>query len=137
MKTNVKDLATILSAAIWADEVFDEAEQIALDEIQDALELDKAEFEAAMQSELDAMETASEDEVNEKLQKAADAIDDDEVGVVYEAAMQIVAADGVVNHDEVETLLVISDALGIDDADAVLLLLDMVKNDEDVTVQVD
>ena len=48
MKTNVKDLAAILATAIYADGVFDEAEQIALDEIQEALEIDKAEFENAM-----------------------------------------------------------------------------------------
>ena len=48
MKTNVKDLAAILATAIYADGVFDEAEQIALDEIKEAMELDKAEFENAM-----------------------------------------------------------------------------------------
>lgn len=137
MKTNVKDLANILAAAIWADGVFDEAEQVVLDEIQDALELDKAEFEKAMQEALDAIEDASEDKANEILETSADAVADDEVGVIYEAAMQLVLADGVLKHDEVETLLVISDMLGIDDADAVLLLADLVKTDEDVTVEVD
>ncbi|MCQ2217998.1 MAG: TerB family tellurite resistance protein [Paludibacteraceae bacterium] len=137
MKTNIKDIANILAAAIWADGVYDEAEEIALYEIQDALELDKAEFEKEMEAALDRFEDASEDQANEILQASADAVDDNEVGIVYEAAMQVVLADGVLKHDEVETLLVISDMLGIADADAVLLLADMLKSDEDVTVEVD
>ncbi|MCQ2229373.1 MAG: TerB family tellurite resistance protein [Bacteroidales bacterium] len=136
MKTNVKDIAAILATAIYADGVFDEAEEIALGEIQEALELNKDEFEAAMNEAIENVDKLDEEAATEFLQNAAAAVADDEIGPMFEAALQLVLADGIIKRDEVATLLVISDALGIEDADAVLLIADFVKEEADVTVEI-
>lgn len=135
MKTNVKDLAAILATAIYADGVFDEAEQIALDEIQEALEIDKAEFENAMNEAIESVEKLDEEAATEFLQNSAAAVDDAEIGPVFEAALQLILCDGVLSRDEVDTLLVISDALGIDDTDAILMIADMAHDEEELTVE--
>ena len=115
--------------------MFDEAEQITLDEIQDALELDKAKFEAEMNAAIEKVDQMDEDAATEYLQEAAAAVADDEIGIVFEATLQLVLADGVLSRCEVDTLLVIADALGIDDVDAILLLADMAHSEEELTVE--
>lgn len=135
MKTEIKNIAAMLATAIYADGVFDEAEQITLDEIQDALELDKAKFEAEMNAAIEKVDQMDEDAATEYLQEAAAAVADDEIGIVFEATLQLVLADGVLSRCEVDTLLVIADALGIDDVDAILLLADMAHSEEELTVE--
>ena len=75
-----------------------------------------------------------EKEVNEFLHKAADDIDDVEIGQVYESAMQVAIADGVLTRGEVNNLLAIADALGIDTDMACLLLCDMVKTEAELEI---
>lgn len=49
----------------------------------------------------------------------------------------MVLADGVIDEDEVNNLLAIADALGMEAAQAVLLLCDMVKTEPDLQVVVE
>jgi tellurite resistance protein len=135
MKTNIKNLAAFLATAIWADGEYDEAEKVALSEIAEALEVNEAELVAeteAAQAELDKMD---EEEVFQYLINNGAEVDDDEAAQVYMAAMQIVTVDGVLGVEEVDNLLSIASALGLDDSYAMLLLIDLVKEEPELELQ--
>ena len=136
MKTNIKNLAAFLATAIWADGEYDEAEKVALSEIAEALEVNEEELVAeteAAQAELDKMD---EEEVFQYLiNNGAEVDDDDEAAQVYMAAMQIVTVDGVLGVEEVDNLLSIASALGLDDSYAMLLLIDLVKEEPELELQ--
>lgn len=135
MKTNIKNLAAFLATAIWADSEYDEAEKVALSEIAEALEVNEAELVAeteAAQAELDKMD---EEEVFQYLINNGAEVDDDEAAQVYMAAMQIVTVDGVLGVEEVDNLLSIASALGLDDSYAMLLLIDLVKEEPELELQ--
>lgn len=135
MKTNIKNLAAFLATAIWADGEYDEAEKVALSEIAEALEVNEAELVAeteAAHAELDKMD---EEEVFQYLINNGAEVDDDEAAQVYMAAMQIVTIDGVLGVEEVDNLLSIASALGLDDSYAMLLLIDLVKEEPELELQ--
>lgn len=134
MKTKLENIATIIAAAIWADGVYDPAEEITVDEIAEALELDKAKFKEAVEKLVKGMEGLSGNMTNAALLDAAEAVADDEIGIVFEAAMQMLLADGELSRSEISNLLIIADALGIETEDAILLLADMVKTEEELTI---
>ena len=134
MKTDIKTIASFIATAIWADGVYDEAEKIAVSEIGEALEFDEKEFNDAVLNAVEEIKDLDEDAANEYLQKAADAVDDEEIGIVFETALEIVLADGVLSEDEVSELLAMATALGISDEMAILLLADMVKEEPDLIV---
>jgi tellurite resistance protein len=135
MKTNIKNLAAFLATAIWADGEYDEAEKVALSEIAEALEVNEEELVAeteAAQAELDKMD---EEEVFQYLINNGAEVDEDEAAQVYLAAMQIVTVDGVLGVEEVDNLLAIASALGLDDSYAMLLLIDLVKEESELELK--
>ena len=135
MKTNIKNLAAFLATAIWADGEYDEAEKVALSEIAEALEVNEVELVAeteAAQAELDKM---YEEEVFQYLINNGAEVDEDEAAQVYLAAMQIVTVDGVLGVEEVDNLLAIASALGLDDSYAMLLLIDLVKEEPELELK--
>lgn len=135
MKTNIKNLAAFLATAIWADGEYDEAEKVALSEIAEALEVNEVELVAeteAAQAELDKMD---EEEVFQYLINNGAEVDEDEAAQVYLAAMQIVTVDGVLGVEEVDNLLAIASALGLDDSYAMLLLIDLVKEEPELELK--
>ena len=134
MKTDLKTIASFIATAIWADGVYDEAEKVAVSEISDALEFDEKEFEDAVSEAVEEIKDMDEDAVNEYLQNAADAVDDEEIGIVFETALEIVLADGVLSEEEVAELLAMATALGISDEMAILLLADMVKEEPELNI---
>jgi tellurite resistance protein len=75
-----------------------------------------------------------EDKVNDYLIEIGAEIDEDEAVMVYMAAMQIVTTDGVLSVEEVDNLLSIATALGIDESYAMLLLIDLVKEEPELEV---
>lgn len=137
MKTNINTIAAFISAAIWADDVYDEAEKIAVEEIADALKLDEAEFKSAIDENLAKVRSMSADEASEYLRIASDDVDDEEIGILYEAAMQIVITDNKLSYTEVDNLLFIAEVLGIEDTMAVMLLADMVKTEPELEIVFD
>ena len=137
MKTNINTIAAFISAAIWADDVYDEAERIAVEEIADALKLDEAEFKSAIDENLAKVRSMSADEASEYLRIASDDVDDEEIGILYEAAMQIVITDNKLSYTEVDNLLFIAEVLGIEDTMAVMLLADMVKTEPELEIAFD
>ncbi len=134
MKTNIQNIAAIISTAIWADGTYDPAEKVTVEEIAEALELDLDAFKAEVEKQIQKVEALSEEEANAFLLDAAQGVDDDEIGIVFEAAMQMLLCDGVLSRDEVTNLLAIADALGIAAEDAVLLLADMVKEEPELEI---
>lgn len=135
MKSNIKHLAAVIATAIWADGVYDEAEKIVIEEIADAFELNEAEFKQAVEAALAEIENKSEEEVEEYILAHSAEIEDEEVVLVYEAVLQALLVDGVISKDEVNNLLSIASALGIDDEEAVLLLLDLVKEQPELEIE--
>ena len=132
MKTNIKNLAAFLATSIWADGEYDEAEKIVLSEIAETFELNEADLMAETEAALAEIEKMDEEAVNHYLIENGAEVDDDEAAQVYMAAMQIVTVDGVLGVEEVDNLLSIATALGIDDSCAMLLLIDLVKEEPEL-----
>ena len=137
MKTSIENIAAIVAAAIWADGVYDPAEEITVEEIAEALELDEKAFKAAVDKHVKALEKMSDNQANAALKDAAEAVDDEEIGIVFEAAMQMLLADSELSRAEVSNLLVIAEALGIEEEDAILMLADMVKTEPELTINME
>ena len=135
MNTNIKHLAAIAATAIWADGEYDEAEQIVLEEIAEAFEIDEKELKTEVELALQEIENQSEEAVGAYLNAHAAEVAEDEAELVYMAALQIVLVDGILSADEVNNLLSIASALGLGTDTAVLLLADMVKEETELTVE--
>ena len=134
MKTNIKNLATILATTIWADGEYDEAEKISVEEIAEAFELDVNELLAAVNAEVDAISALDEDKINEVLLQNAAEVDEEEAELVLQAVLQIATVDGVLCEEEVDNILSIASALGVNEARAVLMLADLVKEEPELEV---
>ncbi len=135
MKTDIKDLAAILATAIWADGEYDEAEKITLEEIADAFELDVTALSASVEDALKEVETMDEEGVNAYILEHSANIEDEEAEMIFQAVIQILLVDNVLTADETENLLSIASALGIDDALAVLMLADFVKDEPELEIE--
>ena len=135
MKTDIKHLAAFAAVAIWADGVYDEAEKISIEEIADAFELDYAVLASEVDAALAEIENKSEEEIDEYLRKHSEEIEDEEAEMIYLATLQIVLVDGVLGSDEVSNLLSIASSLGIDDEIAILHLVDMVKEEPELQIE--
>lgn len=135
IKSTEEALAKFIGAAAWADGVFDEAERVACEEIADALGKNAIKFGALVDKTHREMEKLDEETFNEYLVNAALDIDEDDVEYVFECVLQIILADGILQQEEVENLMAIADALGIDNAHAILMLCDMIKEEPDMTVE--
>jgi tellurite resistance protein len=134
MKTNIKNLATILATTIWADGEYDEAEKISVEEIAEAFELDVNELLAAVNAEVDTISALDEDKVNEVLLQNAAEVDEEEAELVLQAVLKIATVDGVLCEEEVDNILSIASALGVNEARAVLMLADLVKEEPELEV---
>ena len=134
MKTNIKNLATILATTIWADGEYDEAEKISVEEIAEAFELDVNELLAVVNAEVEAISALDEEKVNEVLLQNAAEVDEDEAELVLQAVLQVATVDGVLCEEEVDNILSIASALGVNEARAVLMLADLVKDEPELEV---
>ncbi len=134
MNTEIKHIAALVATAIWADGEYDAAEKIVVAEIADAFELDVDEFAAAVEAELAVVEPMNEEEVNAYILEHSAEVDDDEAEMLLQAVLQVVIVDGVLGEEEVDNVLSIATALGIDDARAVLMLADLVKEEPELQV---
>lgn len=135
MKTDIKHLAAFAAVAIWADGEYDEAEQVALEEIAEAFEIDEATLKQEVDAAYAEIENKSEEEVNDYLYAHSAEIEDDEADYIFEAMLEIVLIDGVLSSEEVSNLMSMAGALGIDDERAILMLVDMAKEETDLKVE--
>lgn len=134
MNTEIKHIAALVATSIWADGEYDAAEKIVIAEIADAFELNADEFAAAVEAELTVVEPMNEEEVNAYILEHSAEVDDDEAEMLLQAVMQVVIVDGVLAEEEVENVLSIASALGIDESRAVLMLADLVKEEPELQV---
>ena len=134
MKTDIKNLAAFLATAIWADGEYDEAEKIVLGEIADAMELCKDSLTTETEAAIAEFQQMDEDKVNEYLIEKSAEVDEEEAPLVYMAVMQIVTTDGILAVEEIDILLSIASALGIEESYAMLLLIDLVKEEPELEV---
>ena len=74
MKTSLENIAAIIAAAIWADGVYDPAEEITVEEIAEALELDEAKFKEAVNKCVKGLNGLSKNQANAVLKDAAEAV---------------------------------------------------------------
>ena len=137
MKTKLETLATIIASAICADGRYDEAEKVALSEIAEAFELDEKKFVAAVESDIDKFDDMDEETADDYFGEACDAVVDEEVGMIYEAEIQMAISDNQLAYKEVAMLLDLADELGIDDVDAVLLIAHTVRTEPELAVETD
>ena len=135
MKTDIKNLAAFLAAAIWADGEYDEAEKIVLGEIADAMELCKDSLTTETEAAIAEFQQMDEDKVNEYLIEKSAEVDEEEAPLVYMAVMQIVTTDGILAVEEVEILLSIASSLGIEESYAMLLLIDLFKEEPELELK--
>ena len=137
MKSSLEAVANFIGFAIWADGVYDDSEKETVIEIAEAFGFNVTKFNAVVDVALARIRPMSEEQVNQFLQKAAEEIPDEEIGLVFEAVLQVVVADGVLDEDEVNNLLAIADALGMEASQAVLLLCDMVKTEPELELGIE
>lgn len=135
MKTDIKHLAAYVATAIWADGEYDEAEKISLEEIAEACECDSSTLVEEVEKSLAEIEDKSGEELIEYLLSHSKAVDNEEIEMVFLAALQILTVDGILTVDEVNNLLAIASTLGITDEVAILHLVELVKEDSDLEVK--
>ena len=135
MNTDIRHIAALVATSIWADGEYDAAEKIVVEEIADAVELNAEELSAAVEQELDVIKPMNEDEVNEYILEHSAEVEDEEAEMLLQAVLQVVIVDGVLGEEEVENVLSIASALGIDDSRAVLMLVDLVKEEPELHIE--
>lgn len=137
MKTDSKTIAGILATVIWAGGEYEEAQQAAVEEVGDALELNPDLLIMEVDREVKKLNKLDEEGVNAYLQKVADAVDDEEIGFALESALQVAISDNVLGKDELNTINAIGEALGMDASDVKTLVDDLVKSEPELEVEID
>ena len=135
MNTDIKHIAALVATAIWADGEYDAAEKVVVEEIADAFELNAEELAAAVEAELAAIESMNEEEVNAYILEHSAEVDDEEAEMLLQAVLQVVIVDDILGEEEVENILSIASALGINESRAVLMLADLVKEEPELQVE--
>lgn len=136
MKSSLEAVANFIGFAVWADGEYSESEKETVQEIAEAFGFNTIKFNMAVDVAISRISPMDEEQVNAFLDKAATEIPDEEIGQVYEAVLQMALCDGVLGEDEANNILAIGEALGMEAAQAVLLLCDMVKTEPDLKVEV-
>ena len=132
MITDIKHIAAVVATSIWADGEYDEAEKIAVEEIADAFEPDATDFAKEVEAAIAEIEPMDEEQVNNYILEHSAEVEDEEAAMLYEAVLQIITIDGVVGTEEMENALSIASALGLDEAQAVLLFADLVREEPEI-----
>lgn len=135
MNTKLTNIAQLVASAIWADGEYDEAEKIAVTEIAEALEFDAAEFNTAIDVEIEKVKALSDEEIGQYVIGAAEGVDEEEAEIVFEAVLQMIISDNVLASAEVSTALAIAEALDIEQETAVLLLADLIKSEPELEIE--
>lgn len=135
MNTKLTNIAQLIASAIWADGEYDEAEKIAVTEIAEALEFDAAEFNTAIDVEIEKVKALSDEEIGQYVIGAAEGVDEEEAEIVFEAVLQMIISDNVLASAEVSTALAIAEALDIEQETAVLLLADLIKSEPELEIE--
>ena len=132
MNTKIENVAKFMAAAIIADGNYDNAEKIALEEIAEVMEFNSDEFIANVETEIKGL--SNDKKLKETLRAASTEVSEGENYVIFESLLELVLVDGILSGSEVEQLLEAADLLAIPQAEAVLMLADMVKEEPEMNI---
>lgn len=134
MKTDIKVTARLMASILVAGGEYGEQEQAIVLEVAEALQYKEDDFFSAVEAALDEVEELDEDKLNTTIKEQAALVADEEIGLVFESALELSLADRVLTISEAEMLHAIAEALGISAPMATLLIADMLKEEDDIEI---
>lgn len=136
MKSDIKNVAAFLAVAIWADGVYAEEEKMILAEIAEVLNVEESELTENVDGALKVLQDKDDEAVQAYIIENASALDEEDVKVLMQCAIEIVLADDVIARDEVQVLFDLADATGsVEHTDVALMLADLVKYNPDIEIE--
>lgn len=136
MKSDIKNVAAFLAVAIWADGVYAEEEKMILAEIAEVLNVEESELTENVDEALKFLQDKDDEAVQAYIVENASALDEEDVKVLMQCAIEIVLADDVIARDEVQVLFDLADATGsVEHTDVALMLADLVKYNPDIEIE--
>ena len=136
MKSDIKNVAAFLAVAIWADGVYAEEEKMILAEIAEVLNVEESELTENVDEALKVLQDKDDEAVQAYIIENASALDEEDVKVLMQCAIEIVLADDVIARDEVRVLFDLADATGsVEHTDVALMLADLVKYNPDIEIE--
>lgn len=136
MKSDIKNVAAFLAVAIWADGVYAEEEKMILAEIAEVLNVEESELTENVDEALKVLQDKDDEAVQAYIIENASALDEEDVKVLMQCAIEIVLADDVIARDEVQVLFDLADATGsVEHTDVALMLVDLVKYNPDIEIE--
>lgn len=136
MKSDIKNVAAFLAVAIWADGVYAEEEKMILAEIAEVLNVEESELTENVDEALKVLQDKDDETVQAYIIENASALDEEDVKVLMQCAIEIVLADDVIARDEVQVLFDLADATGsVEHTDVALMLADLVKYNPDIEIE--
>lgn len=137
MKTDIKVTVRLMASILVAGGEYGEQEQAIVLEVAEALQYNEDDFFSAVEAALDEVEELDEDKLNTTIKEQAALVADEEIGLVFESALELSLADRVLTISEAEMLHAIAEALGISAPMATLLIADMLKEEDDIEIDLD
>ena len=134
MQTDIKVTARLMASILVAGGEYGEQEQAIVLEVAEALQYNEDDFFSAVEAALDEVEALDEDKLNTTIKEQAALVADEEIGLVFESALELSLADRVLTISEAEMLHAIAEALGISAPMATLLIADMLKEEDDIEI---
>jgi len=136
MKSDIKNVAAFLAVAIWADGVYAEEEKMILAEIAEVLNVEESELTENVDEALKVLQDKDDEAVQAYIIENASALDEEDVNVLMQCAIEIVLADDVIARDEVQVLFDLADATGsVEHTDVALMLADLVKYNPNIEIE--
>lgn len=136
MKSDIKNVAAFLAVAIWADGVYAEEEKMTLAEIAEVLNVEESELTENVDEALKVLQDKDDEAVQAYIIENASALDEEDVKVLMQCAIEIVLADDVIARDEIQVLFDLADATGsVEHTDVALMLADLVKYNPDIEIE--
>lgn len=137
MTTDIKVTARLMASILVAGGEYGEQEQAIVLEVAEALQYNEDDFFSAVEAALDEVEELDEDKLNTTIKEQAALVADEEIGLVFESALELSLADRVLTISEAEMLHAIAEALGISAPMATLLIADMLKEEDDIEIELE
>ena len=128
MKEQINSIANILAIAMLADGEPDEQELSILDDIESDIEIPG--LAISIKQVMSTATVLNDDQLTDLLHKNAEALDETAKPLVFEAAITLTLADGVITEDEISNILTLAEALDIPAEKAVARLLFQVQEME-------
>ena len=133
MKTDPKILSSFLAAAVWADGEYDEFEKEFVNDLAGELEIPT--LSAAIEKEIKATESMSEDALGDYLETAAKQVVKGEEEGILSLCLQMMCADAYLAQDEIDNYFAFAEILGIDEDAANTLLDEFVDEEDDLIIE--